>query len=79
MKFKVVGQISSIETIAEGHGIRELARLRRIYGSGNWKKKKGVANVKWDNGSSSIVELHWYEAHGLGRREEKVKAVLRET
>jgi len=78
MNFEVVGQISGVETIAEGHGIRELARLRKAYGTGNWKKRKGITTVKWADGSSSVVELPWYEAHGIGRREEKIKTVLKE-
>ncbi len=75
MDFELVGGISGIETIAEGHGIRELARLRRIYGARNWKKKKGTATVRFSDGAVAVVELHWYEAHGIGRREEKIKTI----
>lgn len=77
MDFELVGDIAGRESIAEGHGIRELARLRRAYGSGNWKKKKGTATIRFANGKTAIVELHWYEAHGIGRREEKIKAIIR--
>lgn len=75
--FEIASSIAGIETIAEGSGIRELARLRRCYGKGNWKEKKGTATVRFENGAVAVVELHWYEAHGIGRREEKVKTVLR--
>jgi hypothetical protein len=77
MHFEIVSPMTAVETIAEGHGIRELARLRRCHGAGHWKKKKGTAVVCLDNGATAMVELHWYEAHGIGRREEKIKTVLR--
>jgi hypothetical protein len=51
--------------------------LRRAYGTGNWKEKKGTTTVRFENGKSAVVELHWYEAHGIGRREEKVKTIIR--
>jgi len=65
------------ETIAQGKGIRDLPRLRKAYGVGNWRKKKGTATVRFVDGSTAIVELHWYEAHGIGRREEKIKTIIR--
>jgi nucleotidyltransferase/DNA polymerase involved in DNA repair len=71
MDFEIVGGIAGIELIAEGHGIRDRSRLCRSYGAGNWKKKKGTATVRYANGVTAIVELHWYEAHGIGRREKK--------
>jgi hypothetical protein len=77
MDFELVSRIRATETIAAGHGIRELPRLRRTYGTGNWKKKKGIATVRFANGVAAIVELHWYEAHGFGRREEKIKTILK--
>jgi hypothetical protein len=73
---KIIGTISDIETIAEGHGIRELARLRQRHGDGNWKKKKGIAMVQLDNGSIARAEIHWYEAHGIGKVKLKVKQWL---
>jgi len=76
MSFKVAGRITSIETIARGHGIRELRRLNRQYGRANWIKKKGIAVIVADNGVRAKVELHWYDAHGIGKRELKIKAVL---
>ena len=73
---KIISRISSVETIAEGHGIRELAQLRERYGLGNWRKKKGIAVVEMPNGVSSKAEIHWYEAHGVGKVKMKVKRWL---
>ena len=76
--FEVIGKISvEAEPIASGHGIRELHRLRRVYPKGrNWRKKKGYANIRYDGGREAFAELHWYEAHGIGKIELKVKAEL---
>jgi hypothetical protein len=76
MQFEILGEISDIETFASGSGIREIARLRRIYGRGRWRKRKGVARVKLSNGSIHLAELHWYEATGIGRKEFKIKHLL---
>jgi hypothetical protein len=76
MKFKIVGEIGGIHTIAEGPGIREIAELRKLFGPGHWRKKKGVATVQMKNGSVRLVELHWYEAHGIGKRKMKIKTYL---
>ena len=76
MKFRILGWISHAETIAQGTGIRELPRLRRVYGLGNWRKRKGTARIQLDNGDIRLAELHWYEAHGIGRREIKRKRYL---
>ena len=76
MNFRILGQISHAETIAQGTGIRELPRLRRVYGPGNWRKRKGTARIQLDNGDIRLAELHWYEAHGIGRREIKRKRYL---
>ncbi len=76
MHFEIVGDISQIETFATGSGIREIARLRKIYGSGRWRKRKGLAEVRLSDGSIHLAELHWYEATGIGRRELKIKYVL---
>ena len=74
--FEVIGEITGIETIAEGSGIRVLPRLRKIYGIGNWKKKKGFATVRLEGGMTVRAEVHWYEAHGFGKREIKIKYFL---
>jgi hypothetical protein len=62
-----------VETIASGRGVRDRARLRRQYGAGRWRKLKGVASVQLLDGTIRLAEVHWYEAHGLGRREFKLK------
>jgi hypothetical protein len=69
MHFEILGEISQIETIATASGIREIARLRKMYGSGRWRKRKGIARIRLTDGSSHIAEVHWYEATGIGRRE----------
>lgn len=76
MNFKIVGKIREPETFATGSGIRELARLRRVYGQGRWRKRKGVAEVHFSNGVTRTVELHWYEASGIGQKEHKIKRFL---
>jgi hypothetical protein len=73
MFFEILGEISGIETFATGSGIREIARLRRIYGRGRWRKRKGIARVRLSDGSTHVAELHWYEAAGIGRKEFKLK------
>ncbi len=76
MDFEILGPITQEETFASGKGIRELARLQRVYGRGRWRKRKGIAEVKLADGSIFRVELHWYEATGIGRREFKIKRYL---
>jgi hypothetical protein len=73
MKFEVVSEISNIETIAVGKSIRILRKLNKQYGKGRWRKKKGIATVKLRNGSLRLAEVHWYEAHGIGKRDIKIK------
>ncbi len=76
MNFELTGPLRAIEIIAVGRGIRELRRLNRIYGRARWRKLKGVGRIRLDNGMSLIAELHWYEAHGIGRKEMKIKRYL---
>ncbi len=76
MYFRIVGEIEDIETVAAGHGIRELARLRKVYGRGRWRKRKGVARVQLQDGRTRLAEVHWYEATGIGRREFKIKRLM---
>ena len=73
MDFEILSQITNIETIATGSDIRELPRLRRQYGRGRWRKLKGVATVRLKDGTIHLAEIHWYEAHGIGRQEFKIK------
>lgn len=73
MRFEILGEISGAETIAQGAGIREIARLRKRYGRGRWRKRKGTAQIRLENGDVCLVELHWYEAGGIGKREFKIK------
>jgi hypothetical protein len=76
MTFEIIGEIAQIETFAAGGGIREVVRLRRLYGRGRWRKRKGVAQVRLADGSLHLAELHWYEAAGIGRKEFKIKQLL---
>ena len=76
MFFTVIGPISDVGTIATGRGIREKSRLRKLYGRGKWRKRKGIAIVRLADGSSREAEIHWYEATGVGRKEFKIKRYL---
>ena len=76
MFFEIVGDIEAIETIAVGGRIREIMRLRRQFGPGRWRKRKGYATVRLENGNLRRAELHWYEAHGVGKRKMKIKSFL---
>ena len=73
LDFKLASEISNIETIAIGNNIRDLARLNRMHGKGRWRKLKGIANVELPSGRIRLAEIHWYEAHGIGKKEIKVK------
>jgi hypothetical protein len=76
MPFRIIGRISHVETIASGKGIRERKRLRKLYGPGRWRKRKGTAAIKLADGTICQAELHWYEAHGIGAKEFKIKRIL---
>ena len=76
MYFEIIGEIENIETIATGQSIRDIARLRKQYGSARWKKLKGIATVRLFNGKIKRAEIHWYEAHGIGKRKMKIKRYL---
>lgn len=73
MDIEIVGEITQSETFARGNGIRELPRLRKIFGSGDWRRRKGFARVRLSDGSLRDAEVHWYEATGLGKFEFKIK------
>ena len=72
----MVGEITVLETIAVGRAIRDVDRLQEWYGKGRWRKMKGRALMRLPSGRARLVELHWYEAHGIGRRELKRKRYL---
>jgi hypothetical protein len=76
MHFEIVGELSGVETIATSSGIRELVRLRKRYGRGRWRKRKGQVEVRLQGGEIVRAEVHWYEATGNGRREFKIKRFL---
>ena len=76
MYFEILGEITQVETFATGSSIREIARLRKLYGKGRWRKRKGVAKVKLSDGSAHVAEIHWYEATGIGKKEFKIKRLL---
>ena len=73
---RIIGRVTVVENIAVGGKIYEVARLRRLYGRGRWRKVKGIATVELTNGEVHIAELHWYEAHGIGKKMVKVKHLL---
>ena len=72
----MIGEIGDVETIAQGRGIRAIARLRKRHGAGRWRKVKGTALVRLDSGRKRRAEVHWYEAHGIGRVRMKIKRFL---
>lgn len=75
-EIEVISEITDIETIAVGRSIRELDRLQRMYGRGRWRKLKGIATVRLPDDTTVLAEIHWYEAHGIGRKDLKVKRIL---
>ena len=76
MMFEIIGIIIEIETFATSNAIREMARLKKLYGIGRWRKRKGVATIKLPNGEVVVAKIHWYEATGIGRKEFKIKRIL---
>lgn len=75
MDFEVVGDISDIQVIATGKAIREIGRLIKFYGPGRWRKLKGNATIRFHDGTNLKAEVHWYEAHGIGKKEVKIKFI----
>ncbi|MDZ7763544.1 MAG: hypothetical protein U5K00_03840 [Melioribacteraceae bacterium] len=73
MDFEIIGEITQIETIAVGRSIREFKRLNKQYGEARWRKLKGIATIRLKDGSINRAEIHWYEAHGIGKQEYKFK------
>ena len=75
--FEIIGEISNVETIASGRGVQIRRYLDRAYGRGRWRKMKGNAMIQLSDGIICKAELHWYEAHGIGRMDFKIKRILR--
>ncbi len=76
MHFKIIGRITNQELIASGKGIRERKRLWKAYGKAHWRKLKGTAEIQFSDGTIRYAEIHWYEAHGIGAKEYKIKRIL---
>ena len=76
MDFEIIGNIRQADTFARGSGIRELPRLRKIYGVGNWRKRKVIASIRLADGLLGEDEIDWYEATGIGKLEFKIKRYL---
>lgn len=76
MDFEIIGDITAVEPIAMGRGIRDRRRLQKLYGKARWRKLRGIATVRLADGTIHMAEVHWYEAHGIGRKEFKLKFPL---
>ncbi len=74
--FEIIGEVEEIETIAVGGRIRDIMRIQKQFGPGRWRKLKGIAKVRLESGRIRRAELHWYEAHGTGRKKMKIKSFL---
>lgn len=77
MEFEFLGEIKDIETIATGRGVYIRRYLDRTYGKGRWRKRKGRATVRLVDGTVGEAEIHWFEAHGIGRKDFKIKRIIR--
>jgi hypothetical protein len=71
--FKLIGELQNVQTIAVGRAIRDIDHLRKRYGAKRWRKRKGIARVQLGDGTMGRGEVHWYEAHGVGKKEFKLK------
>lgn len=76
MLFEIIGKIHDIETFAIGNSIREIKRLQKRFGAGRWRKRKGFTTVRLSDGTIHEAEVHWYESHGIGKKEFKIKHLL---
>jgi len=75
-EIEVISEIADIEIIAIGNAIRDLERLQKKHGRGRWRKLKGQASVRLPDNTTCFAEIHWYEAHGIGKRDIKIKRIL---
>ena len=76
MHFEIIGDIEDVEVVAIGGRIRDIMRIRRLYGPARWRKLKGIAMVRLQNGRACRAEVHWYEAHGKGKKKMKIKRIM---
>ena len=76
MYFQIIDEIKHKEVVAIGKSIHEISRLRKIYGDGKWRKMKGITRVRLSDKTICGVEIHWYEAHGIGKKEFKIKRII---
>jgi len=76
VNFKIIGEIKQERTFAVGSKIREIVRLRKVYGQGRWRKRKGIAKIQLQDGTIRTAEVHWYESTGIGRKEFKIKHIV---
>lgn len=76
-KVEIVGEISGVETIASGSAVKRRRLLAKVHGTANWRKLKGIAMVRLPDGFVVRAEVHWFEAHGRGRYDLKVKRFLK--
>ena len=75
--FEILSEIGDVETITAGRSVHIRRHLERIYGKGRWRKMKGIAAVQLADGAICEAEIHWFEAHGIGRKDFKIKRVIR--
>lgn len=66
-KFSIISDLKHIEIIARGTGVDVRRHLNQMYGRGRWRKLKGRAWVQYENGRTVYAEIHWFEAHGIGK------------
>jgi hypothetical protein len=76
MYFEIIGQITHVETFATSSSILEIGRLKKFYGKGRWRKRKGIARIRLGDDSIHLAEVHWYEASGIGKKEFKIKRFI---
>ena len=76
MNFEIIGEINNVETIASGNNVRVRHYLNQTYGRGRWRKLKGFAIIQFPDGTLHEAEIHWYEAHGIGRKKFKIKRII---
>ncbi|KPA13426.1 hypothetical protein MHK_006323 [Candidatus Magnetomorum sp. HK-1] len=77
IEFKIISNIKNVEIIASGHSVHIKNYLDKVYGKGKWRKMKGFATVEFDSGQINNAEIHWFEAHGIGKKDFKIKRVIK--